>query len=252
MSRLILHRAIASPPARSVMMLADILSLDMEIKDVNLYKMEHMTPEFKKLNPMRTVPVLQDGDYTLCESHSILKYLLEKYGGEHRERLYPSDLRTRSIVDQCMFFNAGMFFVPIRSLAFLTFTGQLSGLTPEHQAEIEKLYGVVEDYLADRKYIATDRLTLADLSAGSTATAVQALHRTDPDKTKGVTFSLEGNTKAPSGHVGFPSQQTIFPLCYDWIKRLEQEPFFEKVNAPGVAYFTKMVHNLWEKNKKSK
>ncbi|XP_037295536.1 glutathione S-transferase 1-like [Manduca sexta] len=225
MSRLILHRAIASPPARSVMMLADILSLDMEIKDVNLYKMEHMTPEFKKLNPMRTVPVLQDGDYTLCESHSILKYLLEKYGGEHRERLYPSDLRTRSIVDQCMFFNAGMFFVPIRSLAFLTFTGQLSGLTPEHQAEIEKLFGVVEDYLADRKYIATDRLTLADLSAGSTATAVQALHRTDPDK---------------------------FPLCYDWIKRLEQEPFFEKVNAPGVAYFTKMVHNLWEKNKKSK
>ncbi|KOB66217.1 Glutathione S-transferase epsilon, partial [Operophtera brumata] len=89
MSRLILHRAIASPPARAVMMLGDILDLKFEIKDVNIIKKEHKSLEFMK------------------------------YGGEHRERLYPSELRTRAIVDQCMFFNAGLFFQRLRTVGRL-------------------------------------------------------------------------------------------------------------------------------------
>lgn len=49
MSRLVLHRAIASPPARAVLMLGDILDLKFEIKDLNIVTKEHKTPEFLKV-----------------------------------------------------------------------------------------------------------------------------------------------------------------------------------------------------------
>ncbi len=40
------------------------------------------TPEFLAMNPMGLIPVLQDGDLTLFESASILRYLTSRYGPE--------------------------------------------------------------------------------------------------------------------------------------------------------------------------
>ena len=42
------------------------------------------TPEFHKLNPLRQIPVLQDGDLTLADSNAILVYLAKRYApGSH-------------------------------------------------------------------------------------------------------------------------------------------------------------------------
>src|SRR3984893_19521371 len=37
------------------------------------------TPEFHYLNPLRQIPVLQDGDLTLADSNAILVYLAKRY-----------------------------------------------------------------------------------------------------------------------------------------------------------------------------
>ena len=37
------------------------------------------TPEFLRLNPLRQIPVLQDGDLTLADSNAILVYLVKRY-----------------------------------------------------------------------------------------------------------------------------------------------------------------------------
>ena len=37
-------------------------------------------PEYRALNPNRRVPTLLDGDLTIWESHTILRYLAAKYG----------------------------------------------------------------------------------------------------------------------------------------------------------------------------
>ncbi|PZC84626.1 hypothetical protein B5X24_HaOG200224 [Helicoverpa armigera] len=222
MSRLILHRAVGSPPARSVMMLSEILGLKMEYNDVKILQNEQKSPEFKKLNPMGTVPVLQDGDFVLSESHAIMKYMVSKYGGDKSESLYPSDLRTRAIVDQCLFFNAGVFFKALGNAAMSAFTG-LEKPTAQHIADIESSFSVVDAYVQDRRYIAADRLTLADLAAGATATSIQVFRKVDADK---------------------------FPRCADWLSRLGEEQVFKTVMAPGAEYFHKLMHAIWEKNKK--
>lgn len=55
------------------------------------------TPEFLALNPNAMVPVIQDGDFTLWESNTIIRYLVSRYGDG---TLYPTDARERAIVDQ--------------------------------------------------------------------------------------------------------------------------------------------------------
>jgi len=53
--------------------------------------------EFLALNPCAMVPVIQDGDFTLWESNTIIRYLAARYDGSH---LYPTDAQTRARVDQ--------------------------------------------------------------------------------------------------------------------------------------------------------
>jgi glutathione S-transferase len=43
------YYAIASPPCRSVMLLAKTLGLELNLKKVNVLKKEHLEPEFLKV-----------------------------------------------------------------------------------------------------------------------------------------------------------------------------------------------------------
>ncbi|XP_075992918.1 uncharacterized protein LOC142987865 [Anticarsia gemmatalis] len=222
MSRLILHRAFGSPPARAVLMLTDMLGLKPEIKEVNILLEEHRTPEFKKMNPMCTVPVLQDGDFVLSESHAIMKYIADTYGGDKRELLHPREGRTRAVLDQCLFFDAGVFFATLLSVARDTFSGSISAPTAAQVQNIEASYTVLEAYLQQRRYIAAEHLTIADLSAGSTANAIQVMHKLNTDK---------------------------FPRTADWMSRLQEEEQFKTIMAPGAAFFAKLMTKGWENNK---
>lgn len=50
-------------------------------------------------SPFGLVPVLEDGDFVLTESNTILRYLADR---EARDDLYPRDPRARARVDECM------------------------------------------------------------------------------------------------------------------------------------------------------
>jgi glutathione S-transferase len=56
-------------------------------------------PEFRKINPVGVVPVIDDGDFRLRESNTIVRYLAEKHG---RADLYPKDLRVRATTESWM------------------------------------------------------------------------------------------------------------------------------------------------------
>lgn len=57
------------------------------------------TPEFGALNPNRTVPVLQDGDFVLWESNAIVRYLAYQYG---KGSVAPESLKPYSQADSWM------------------------------------------------------------------------------------------------------------------------------------------------------
>lgn len=49
-------------------------------------------------------------------SHTIMKYLLVKYGNKEKQALYPSDVREQALVDQAMFFDTGVAFIRVKNI----------------------------------------------------------------------------------------------------------------------------------------
>ena len=85
-----------STTSRPVMLFIAENGIDCEMRIVDLMKGEHYQPEYVAINPNRLVPVLEDGDFRLTESSSILKYLADKIGSA----TYPKELRPRAKVNE--------------------------------------------------------------------------------------------------------------------------------------------------------
>lgn len=62
------------------------------------------TPEFLALNPNGLVPVIEDGDFVLWESHSIIRFLANRY--DTTAGLYPDGAKERARVDQWLDWQA--------------------------------------------------------------------------------------------------------------------------------------------------
>ncbi len=56
-------------------------------------------PVFQAINPIGVVPVIDDGEFRLRESNSIVRYLARKH---NRTDLYPEDLRMRATIESYM------------------------------------------------------------------------------------------------------------------------------------------------------
>ncbi|MBD9531998.1 glutathione S-transferase [Comamonas sp. CMM01] len=61
------------------------------------------TAAFMALNPNTMVPVIQDGDFVLWESNTIIRYLANRY---HGAGVYPIEAQARARVDQWMDWQA--------------------------------------------------------------------------------------------------------------------------------------------------
>jgi glutathione S-transferase len=88
---------------RKVLWTCAELQLAFEREDWGVGFQSTQTPAFLKLNPNGLVPVIQDDDFVLWESHAIIRYLVAAYGGEH---LYPVEPRTRAHIDQWLGWQA--------------------------------------------------------------------------------------------------------------------------------------------------
>ena len=88
----------ASTTSRPVMLFALENGIDAELQIVDLFTGEHFKPPYEAINPNHLVPVLEDGDFRLTESSSILKYLADKIDSP----AYPKDLRQRARVNERM------------------------------------------------------------------------------------------------------------------------------------------------------
>lgn len=122
MPSLVLYFASGSPPARGVLLLARYLKLDIEVKTVNLAGGEQHSEAYSKINPLRKVPVLVDGDFILSESRAILAYLVNsrKPGSD----LYPSDPKARALVDQRLYYDATVVFERLAGIVVSLFAGR--------------------------------------------------------------------------------------------------------------------------------
>ncbi len=125
------------------------------------------TPEFGRLNPNRLVPVLEDDDFVLWESNSIVRYLAERYGAEE---LWVQPLQERVLVDRWLDWQATTF-APLMMPAFIGLVrtaeedrNELAIADSLGQCGI--LIGILEQHLQNRAYLAGAKFTIADIAVG--------------------------------------------------------------------------------------
>jgi glutathione S-transferase len=125
------------------------------------------TPEFRAMNPMGLVPVLQDGDVTMFESNAIVRYLAARYGDG---RLRPRAPKPLSLAEQWMDWTQINLGLPATTL-FLQ-----SVRTPrdkqnrqgmqEAETKLNQLLPIADRALAERAYVAGDELSFGDIPLG--------------------------------------------------------------------------------------
>ena len=126
-------------------------------------KKEHLTPEFKAINPAATVPTLADGNVRICDSNAIAIYLVEKYAKD--DSLYPKDLVTRALINERLFFFASFIFPRLYQAFFpVCFEKEKKVLGQKLTNEILRGYETIESYLNGNEFLAGSTLTLCDIS----------------------------------------------------------------------------------------
>lgn len=208
MGKLKLYGVLPSPPVRAVRMTLAALELPYEFVVVNIIERAQLSEEYLKKNPQHTIPLLEDDEACIWDSHAIIAYLVSKYGKD--DSLYPKDLLKRAVVDQRLHFESGVMFAhSLRSITKPLFWYGKKVIPKERVEAIVEAYNFVEVFLKDHDYIAGDHLTIADFSIVTTISALNAFIEIDSSK---------------------------YPKITAWIKRLEQLPYYEE-NAKGAAKF---------------
>lgn len=65
-----------SPPCRSILLLAKMLNIDLDLKLVNILEGENLKQDFVEINPQHCIPTLADGDLVIWERFHQCNYLL--------------------------------------------------------------------------------------------------------------------------------------------------------------------------------
>ena len=129
--------------------------------------------EFKALNPLRTVPVMQDGDVTMIESVAMMIYIMAKHGPTDLE-VKPNEAGYGDYLQYLMFGEAGLaaYGNPLVGTRFMAPADQKENWTAGYlKGAILKRLAFVGDRLAGKPYVAANRFTAADISIAYIATS---------------------------------------------------------------------------------
>ncbi|XP_022085673.1 glutathione S-transferase theta-1-like [Acanthaster planci] len=157
-----------SEPSRSVYLFCKVAKIPHTTINVDLLHEEHKQEAYLAINPLAVVPSIVDDDFKLSECMSILKYLARKY--KVADHWYPEDLKVRAKVDQYLDWqHTGVRKTNIDCL--MLFLGPLMGGKPIDEAEMaekiemfDKSLGTIEKvFLGDKKYVASDEISIADI-----------------------------------------------------------------------------------------
>jgi glutathione S-transferase len=165
-----------STNARRAVITAIELAAPVELVLVDLVKREQRQPAFLARNPAGRVPVLEDGDFVLPESHAIMIHLAERSAGQ---TLYPSDLQAQAQVNRWMFWCAAHFQPAISVLNWENVVKRLAGLGAPDASEImrgerlvQETAALLDSHLASREWVAGRAMTLADISLATPLMAI--------------------------------------------------------------------------------
>lgn len=158
-----------TPNAAKVLIALKELDLPFRLVRYDLYKGEHLDPEFRKINPNLKIPAIVDLDpadggepIPVFESGAILIYLAEKHG-----RLLPSDPRARTKVIQWLIWQvAGLGPFMGQAAHFIRYAppGPHEYARERYINESIRLMHVMDHRLKQADYLGGEVFSIADIA----------------------------------------------------------------------------------------
>jgi len=152
---------------QKVLWLLEELALDYEQIELGSNPGDTETEEFARLNPMRKVPVLVDGEKTIWESNSILRYLVNSYG---RGSWLPGDAYQRSLAERWMDWSQSQFQPAFNDVfwGYYRTPEQLRNmdLVKSNLTICDDCFRQLNRQMEGNKFLLGDDLSLADITAG--------------------------------------------------------------------------------------
>lgn len=172
-----LYCHIVAPFWRSVMLLARALDIELNLIEIDVLKRQQYQPEFLALNPQHCIPTIVDGDVVVWESNAILIYLAERYGTDERN-FYPKSPGERAQVNRLLFFQLGTLHRALSTYYYpiLTKTGEGK---QEDFRKIQDAVCTLNKFLVGNKWLAGERLTVADFSIVISIAALEGVIKFD-------------------------------------------------------------------------
>jgi glutathione S-transferase len=163
-----LHALALSPRGFKVLFAANQIGIDYEFVPIDFNAGDHRTPAFTRLNPNQRMPVLEHDGYSLWESNAIIQYLaaLKPESG-----YLPADLKARMSAVKWQFWDSSHWDAACAIFMFENVVKKFFNLGDPNSAELKRgedmmarLCPVLDDQLQNTRYVAGERITVADLS----------------------------------------------------------------------------------------
>jgi GST-like protein len=158
-----------TPNGKKVTILLEELGLEYKIVPVNISRGDQFSDDFLRMNPNHRMPVLVDNKpadggppLSVFESGSIMMYLAEKAG-----KFWPQDARTKYDVNQWVVWQMANQGPKLGECGHFRRLGDRAGdqtyAVNRFTDEANRLYGVLNNRLYDRPYLAGKEYTIADM-----------------------------------------------------------------------------------------
>ena len=158
-----------TPNGKKVTILLEECGMPYKIVPVNIGRGDQFTKEFLEMNPNHRMPVLVDHEpkgggepIAIFESGAIMFYLAEKAG-----RFWPQDTRTKYEVTEWVIWQMANQGPKLGECGHFRRLGDKQGdqsyAVRRFTDEANRLYGVLNNRLYKRRYLAGDEYTIADM-----------------------------------------------------------------------------------------
>ena len=158
-----------TPNGKKVTILLEECGMPYRIVACNIGRGDQFTEEFLRISPNNRMPALVDDEpadggtpVSVFESGAMMMYIAEKAG-----RFYPQALRPRYEVNQWVMWQMANQGPKTGECGHFRRLGDSQGdqsyAVRRFTDEVNRLYGVLDNRLYDRRYLAGDEYTIADM-----------------------------------------------------------------------------------------
>ena len=151
-----------APNPNKVALFLEEAGLPCELVPIDTRKGDQFKPEFLKVNPNGKVPAIDDDGVFVFDSNAILLYLAEKTG----KFLPPNTPQNRAqLLSWLLFVASGLGPYSGQAVHFKNFAPkELDYAVNRYMYEAHRHYKILDDHLANSRYLVGDTYTIADMA----------------------------------------------------------------------------------------